>query len=181
MNTAVRRELFIHFAYWLSFFIFTLIIDKNLTLNYWLFWFGGLVGIFLPDIDHLIYILFIKPHELTSLRVMFLTKKKEIARAVSLLYVTRGERNDLIFHTIFFQLILFVLTFWMVSSSGSLFGQGLVLSFALHLFVDQIIDYEETGSINSWFNLLPYKLNPDQSRVYILASLFIIFVLGLMV
>jgi len=51
---------------------------------------------------------------------------------------TRQERIGLIFHTILFRAIFFVLTFWVMTSSTSLFGKGIVLAFCLHLVIDQI-------------------------------------------
>ena len=134
----MRRELFIHFSFWFSFFVLISIFKHYLSLNFWPFWLGGVIGTFLPDIDHLIYVLFLSPQELTSQRIGFLWNKKEYKRMIELLYETRSERRGLVFHTIFFQLIFLVLTFWILSSSASLFGRGLVLSFALHLSVDQL-------------------------------------------
>lgn len=179
MSSATKRELFVHYAYWFSFFILLSVIDNSLRFDFWPFWLGGILGTILPDFDHLIYILFTRPHELTSQRVVSLINKKEAWGAVQLLYDTREERKDLVFHTIFFQLILFVLTFLVVSSSGSLFGMGLVLAFALHLNVDQLIDLEKVGSLSNWYRLLPYKLTTEQSKVYWLFGFLATLVLGL--
>jgi hypothetical protein len=181
MSSAMKRELLIHLAYWFSFFIFISIVDKSLGLSYWLFWLGGLVGVFLPDIDHLIYVLFVHPHELTSQRVDYLIKRSDFWKAVHVLYDTRSERRGLTFHTIFFQLIFFVLTFLVVSSSGSIFAQGLVLSFALHLAIDQIVDLEELGNLDNWFKNLPFRLDVKQSQVYWIIAAVITVTLGLMI
>lgn len=175
----MRRDLILHFAFWFSFFVFISIVDKTLDFAHWSFWLGGVLGVLLPDIDHLIYIFFVSPHELTSQRVDYLAKKKDLWKAVNILYDTRGERKNLTFHTIFFQLIFFVLTFLVVSSSGSLFAQGLVLSFALHLCIDQAIDLEESGSLENWFKNLPFRLDPKQSQSYFFGGLIVTTLLGL--
>ena len=133
---------------------------------YWPFVLGGLFGIILPDVDHILYVYFIKPQDLSSQRVNYLVNKKELIRGVELLYETRNERKGLIFHSILFQLIFLVLTFWIVSSSGSFFGMGLTLSFALHLSVDQLIDITELGNLDNWFSNLPFKLDLKQSKIY---------------
>ncbi len=174
----MRRELFLHFAFWLSFFIFITLIHQYFNLGYWLFWVGGLIGIFLPDIDHFIYAYFVKPQDLTSQRIGYLIDKRNIQRSIELMYETRSERKGLIFHTILFQMIFLVLTFWMMSSSGSLFGRGLVLSFALHLAVDQLIDLTEIGNLNNWFKDLPFVLDVDKSKTYWMITTIIVLVFG---
>lgn len=132
----------------------------------------------LPDIDHLIYVYFIKPTDLTSQRINYLVNKKSLSRSVELLYETRSERRGLIFHTIFFQAIFFVLTFWMLSSSGSYFGRGLVLSFILHLSVDQLMDLNDDKSLDNWFTNLPFKLDYKQSKKYWIISTAVILLIG---
>jgi hypothetical protein len=174
----MRRELFIHFSFWFAFFVLVAVVKNYFALGYWLFWLGGLVGVILPDIDHLIYVYFIKPTDLTSQRVDFLVAKKDYRRSIELLYETRQERKGLIFHTIFFQAIFFILTFWMLSSSGSYFGRGLTLSFILHLSVDQLIDLNDMGSLGNWFTYLPFGLDFKQSKKYWMISTAVILLLG---
>lgn len=174
----MRRELFIHFSFWFASFVFIAFFRHFLSLYAWPFWVGGLLGIILPDIDHIIYVYFVKPEELTSQRVNYLVNKKEFVRSMELLYETRTERKNLIFHTIFFQLIFLVLMFWILTSSGSIFGWGLVLSFAAHLSVDQLIDIVELGSFENWFNYLPYRLDFKQSKIYLGVSSALFFIFG---
>ncbi|HET7099418.1 MAG TPA: hypothetical protein VFI61_04265 [Patescibacteria group bacterium] len=177
----MKRELFLHFSFLLSFFIFISIIKHYLNISYWPFWLGGLVGVFLPDVDHILYVLFLKPVELTSQRVNYLLQKKDFKRSIELLYETRGERRGLIFHTVYFQLIFLILTFWMLSSSGSLFGKGLVLSFSLHLLIDQIVDLMELKSFNNWLVNSPIKLDFEKSKIYWIVVLVATICLGLFV
>jgi len=97
---------------------------------------------------------------------------------MSLLYQTRTERKGLIFHTLFFQVIFLILTFWMLSSSGSLFGRGLVLAFALHLSIDQLIDLMELGNFDNWLRFFPMKLDLDKTKIYWLCSTILLLVFG---
>ncbi len=143
-----------------------------------LFVLGGLIGIVLPDIDHLIYAYFIHPQDLSSQRIDYLVKNKDFKRSVELLYETRSERRGLIFHSIFFQIIFFIVLFWILSSSGSLLGRGLALSFALHLSVDQLIDLTELKSLENWFTNLPFKLDIKQSKNYLMASSAVLLLMG---
>lgn len=177
----MKRELFIHFSFWFSFFVFISIIKHVLTLSYWPFWLGGIVGIFLPDIDHLLYMYLTGPQELTSRRINYLIGNKDFIRTIGLLYETRNERNNLIFHTIFFQIIFLILTFWVMTSSGSLIGRGLVLSFALHLSVDQIVDLTEMKSFDNWTKMSPLNLTFEKSKIYWIVGAIITVFLGLLI
>jgi hypothetical protein len=174
----MKRELFIHFAIWFSFFVFVTLVKHYLNFSYWPFWLGGILGIILPDIDHLIYVYFVKPQDLTSQRVGYLVNKKEIGRSVELLYETRNERKDLIFHSVFFQVIFLILAFWMMSSSGSFFGRGLVLSFALHLSVDQIIDLTELKSFDNWLKNLPIYISFGSAKIYCAITILLVCIFG---
>lgn len=173
----MKRELFIHFSFWLSFFIFVALIRHYLAIPYWPFWVGGIIGTILPDIDHVIYFYVVSPSELTSQRFNFLLQKKDILRMVQLLYETRSERRGLIFHTVFFQLIFAVLTFLMVTSS-SLLGKGLVLAFFLHLVIDQIMDLTELGSFDNWLKNTPIKLDYRGAKIYWVTSLAALLIFG---
>src|SRR5258706_4944142 len=177
----MRRELFRHFSFWFALFVFVAVVKHYFALNYTLFWLGGLLGVVLPDLDHLIYVYFIKPTDLSSQRINYLLNKKELMRSIDLLYETRAERNGLIFHTILFQAIFFVLTFWILSSSGSYFGMGLALSFLFHLSVDQLLDLDNLKNIDSWFTNLPFKWDFKQSKTYWIVSMAIVVLIGLFV
>lgn len=174
----MKKELFIHFAYFFAFFVFVTLFRQYFNWAYVWFWLGGVLGTILPDIDHIIYVYVTSPHELTSQRVDYLVKKKDYRRATELLYETRGERGGLIFHTIFFQLIFLVLTFWMMSSSNSLFGRGLVLAFALHLSIDQIADILEFGNLNNWLKPVSLGLTVDKVKIYWFFTLAVTLVFG---
>ena len=173
----MKLEVFIHLSFWVSFFIFVAIIKHYLAFSYWQFWLGGLIGSFLPDIDHLVYIFFIKPQELTSQRVSFYLGNKEILKSVGVMYDTRSERAGLIFHTVYFQLIFWVLTFLMVTSS-SVFGKGIVLAFALHLIVDQIVDLTELNSFDNWLKDSPIKLDFQKAKIYWAVNTAVLLIFG---
>lgn len=174
----MKKELFIHFAFWFSFFVLVILLKRYFNWSVLLFVLGGLIGIVLPDIDHLIYAYFIHPQDLSSQRIDYLVKNKDFKRSVELLYETRSERRGLIFHSIFFQIIFFIVLFWILSSSGSLLGRGLALSFALHLSVDQLIDLTELKSLENWFTNLPFKLDIKQSKNYLMASSAVLLLMG---
>lgn len=176
----MKRDLFVHFSFWFSFFVLISLVKHHFNLGYWPFWLGGVFGTLLPDIDHLIYVFFLSPQELTSQRVNFLLGRREIKRLIELLYETRTERRGLVFHTIFFQLIFLALTFFIMTSSVSIFAKGLVLAFALHLSVDQIIDLTGLKNLDNWKRYLPFDLDSRKSVIFTAASTLLTCIMGLL-
>jgi hypothetical protein len=67
-----------------------------------------------------------------------------------------------------------------MSSSASLFGKGLVLSFALHLSIDQIVDITEMKSLANWTKFLPISLDLKKSEIYWSVGTLLVVVMGLL-
>lgn len=176
----MRKELFIHFSFLISFFILIAIFKRWFNLLLIPFFLGGVVGTILPDIDHFLYVYLLNSTDLTSQRAVFLLSKKDWLRTFDLLAETRYMRTKLIFHTVLFQLIFVVLAFWVVSSSGNIFGRGLVLGFLFHLVVDEFVDFMETGSIATWIRDFPLKITfeKEQQTLYFMGNLLLVLLLG---
>lgn len=166
----MKKELYIHFGFTISYLLVLSILNGWFKLSFYGLWIGGLIGTLLPDADHFVYAYFLRPQELTSQRARHLVFKKEYLNSIRLLFDTRKERTNLIFHSVLFQLIFIVVTFLIITSSGSVFGIGLVLSFYIHMLVDQLIDYMDMGNIDNWFSSLDYfikiQINDKFKRTY---------------
>jgi hypothetical protein len=98
--------------------------------------------------------------------------QKQIKGALQLLYETAGERTNLAFHTLNFQLIFIVLTFWIISSSGSYFGKGLVLAFFLSLFLQNLRKY---------LNKEILFVDIDKTRIYFIANILFLIIFAILV
>lgn len=164
----------------ISFFILITIYRKWFDLYYIPFWIGGVIGTILPYLDQIIYVYVIKPAETSSQKIVAMVDRRDLLGAVRSLVEIRYQRDKLIFHNAQFQLLFLILTFFVVSSSGSVFGRGIVLAFSLHLFIDQIIDLMETGDLKIWFTKLPVDLDREQRRWYLVFNFLILLVLGLL-
>lgn len=173
----MKKQIIIYYASFLIFFSLVSIARNLFDPVYIAFWVGGFIGAILPDVDHLIYVYFLKPHELTSQRAVRMMSHRKLLDTFNLLASTRNERTQLIFHTAMFQLIFALLTFFVVSSSGSLFGRGLVFAFSLHLLVDQYLDFTSVGNMSHWFKGLSFNFDKDKSVIYwtAMALLLVIF------
>lgn len=175
----MKRELSKHLVTFVILFAITSLLRGWLKIDYWAFWVGGILGTLLPDIDHLIYVYFLRPQDLTSQRTASMFTKHEVVGALDLLYATRSERRDLIFHSSLFQIIFLLLTFLVLSSSGSILGRGIVLAFSLHLVIDQYFDLKALGNIDNWTSKLGLTLTTEQQRYYIIGGLLIVAVFAI--
>jgi hypothetical protein len=170
----MKKELFIHISFCLFLFFIISVIKRFTNISFWPFWVGGIFGTFLPDTDHLIYIYFLRPQELISQRVNYLVGERNLVKSLQLLYESRYERTNLVFHSIVFQSIFIVFTFLIISSSGSLFGKGIVIAFLLHIAIDEFVDFSVTGSLDNWFRQLPLKLDEKRTRIFLAVNVAIL-------
>lgn len=176
----MRREIFIHTISFILLFVLVSLLKGWININYWPFWIGGIIGTVLPDVDHIIYVYFLRPYELTSQRAIYMIQKGDLLRTWQLLAATRSERTNLILHGAIFQIVFLVLAFLVVTSSGSLLGRGIILAFLLHLTIDQIVDYTTLKNLNNWTAKLNLVLDNTQTLIYLIVSLGVIVVFGLL-
>ncbi len=157
----MKKQLLVYYASFLIFFLLISLARKWFEPAFLVFWMGGAIGAILPDVDHFIYVYFLKPHELTSQRAMRMVSQGKIIDTFVLLANTRSERKGLIFHTGAFQVMFYAFAFFVLSSSSNLFGRGVVLAFLLHLLIDQYLDFRDLGSISHWLKNINVKLDRE--------------------
>jgi hypothetical protein len=145
LEIAMKKDLVTHLVFTLAFFLLVSLIRDWFAPAYIPFWIGGLLGIILPDLDYIVNIYFLHPQAATSQNLAETIKKSSLTKSWDAIVRSRYDHKDLIFHTVYFQLIFIVFTFLMMTSSGSVFGIGVVLAFSLHLIIDQVVDLTERG------------------------------------
>lgn len=116
---------------------------------------GGIIGLYLPDVDHLIYVYLLRPNDVTSQRVRADLASGRFGHALGIICDTHNERGKLVFHTLVFQIILLLLAFLIATSSASYFGRGLVLAALVHLSVDQFLEMRQGRGGQTTQNLVP--------------------------
>jgi len=169
----MKKELLIHFLFTFSFLIFVAIVRGWVSLALIPLFIGGILGTILPDLDHFFYVFFFRPYELTSQRVIYLFQNKQFKKAFELLLETRYERTKQVFHWVYFQIIFLILAFLVMTSSGNIFGAGLILAFSLHYLVDELCDFLEIGNLDTWFRETPFVLLQERAVLYWLVILFV--------
>lgn len=150
-KSEIITHLVITFFYFLVLSVLRLKIDTGLVF----LWLGGLLGTFLLDIDHLLYWFIIHPEKEDSAEAKALWQQKGVGgyrQIYGLIQKTHSSHDRLIFHSAVFQAILLVLAFYVVSSGGSFFGSGLIMSINLHLLKDEWQDYAKRGEgvVSNW-------------------------------
>jgi hypothetical protein len=159
----------------------TLTIFKRwFNFSFALVWLGVIVGFYLPFIDHLFYAYIIRPNLEVSKNIRSLVSYKKIKQLVSYVHETEDQREKLIVHTAYFQMVFLFLTFYVLSSSSGLFGRGLVFGFSLKLFVEQFLQYVKTKEIDKWFLELPVSMDLHKTKAYLYANGLILLIFILM-
>lgn len=133
------------------FLILVSLLHWQLKLSLLFFWLGAFLGSFLLSLDQVIYCYFQAPHEFTSQRIRRLLQLKRYQEALMLLSQTGEERSKLVFHSVFFQVILLVVSFFVLTSSASLLGKGLVMGIFFQSLLEQGKDFKKKGQIDGWF------------------------------
>jgi hypothetical protein len=174
----MNKQLALYYASFIVFFLLMSLARGWFSIAFIVFWVGGAIGAILPDVDHFIYVYLLRPHEVTSQRAVRMMGSGKLLSTYGLLARTRNERTNLIFHTVLFQIIFFVFTFFVLSSSNSLFGRGIVLAFSLHLLVDQFLDFQQIGSINHWFKNISVNFDKNKTIFYWTAASISLVVFG---
>ena len=174
----MKKDLLTHFVFFTAFFLFITLMRGWFDLDFVNFWIGGIIGTLLPDIDHLIYVYFLRPQEAVSQKVTTMMSEGKTGQGLSMLAATQSERQKLIFHSAHFQLLFVAFALLILTSTGSLIARGIVVAFLLHLAVDQAVDLFEKKNIDHWFHKIPVVLDKEQKRWFFILFLEVVIIFG---
>ncbi len=136
-----NSEIFSHFFLTAAYFLVLSLLRWQLDLSLLWLWLGAFSGMFLLDVDHLLYWFFTHEEEMESRQAKVLLKTENFKGLYRLLKATHESHIQLIFHTATFQIVLLILSFYILTSGGSIFGSAFVLSLNLHLLKDEWFDF----------------------------------------
>ncbi len=146
MKSDFKQHIIPLFAiYFITSFIW--IFTKTHYLNYFYLLTGLALGSYLLDIDHLLYWLVLKPNLEESKLAQVAWKKGDFKSLIKLLKITEPYHFSLIFHHYFFQVILTIFSFFVFTSTSSIFVKSLLLAINIHLLVDEIASYKSNPKI----------------------------------
>jgi len=147
----LRSEIVSHLFLTLIYFALVSFLRFKFDLSLLSLWLGAILGMFLLDLDHLIYFFFTHPEAEDSKMAREIWEKRGlggIGKIIKIALKYHKTHHHLIFHTATFQIILFVLSFYILISGGSLLGSALVISANLHLLKDEWFDLYQSGKAN---------------------------------
>ncbi|MFC1600544.1 hypothetical protein ACFL25_00520 [Patescibacteria group bacterium] len=173
----MKKLLATHFVFLTAFVILFSVFRDWLNLSFAPFWWGSLMGFFLPYVDYVLYIYLLKPKETVSQEAAALISSGKVIKAGNNIVASFNDRKNLLMHNASFQALFLVFSVWMVTS-GNLLGMGIVLAFMLHLILDQVTDYIELGNIDNWFEGFPINLDKQQRLWFLIANIIVFLYLG---
>jgi hypothetical protein len=187
-QSEIFSHLFITFAYFFLVSILRFKLDWGL-LNLWL---GALVGTFFLDIDHFVYWFITHPEEEDSQEAKEIVSgfggiKGVVGKIKKLFFLVQkvhNSHNRLILHSVIGQVILFVLTVFVITSGGSIFGSAFVMAINLHLLKDEWTDYlKNKAHLADWlfWQVREPRLKEYLGEYLVAASLIFLGLTGLLV
>ena len=158
------------------FLILISLVHWQLKFSLIFFWLGVIIGTFLLHLDQAIYCFFQSSHEFSSQRIKRLWEQKDYRGAVTFLLETQEEREKLVFHSVLFQFVLLVASFFVLTSSASLLGKGVVMGLFLQSLIEQGRQLHSKGEINNWFWQLR-AIPAPRIQVFYFLLLVLVFIL----
>ena len=163
----LRREFISHLLVSLAYFLIISFFHFSLGWQLILLWLGALAGTFLLDVDHILLGLNPDTQAEWAQRVRQLWQQKKYKEVILVSADTHMEHRRLIFHSVLCQPLLLILAFFVLSSTGSLFGAGLIMSVNLHLLKDLWACYLEDKRLNWFFWQIRGGLSEKAQRAYL--------------
>ncbi len=175
-----RKELITHSLITFIYFTFISLFNFHLGFSLLFLWFGALLGTFLLDLDHVLIALDKENKTWWAEKFRFLWQKRKYKEAIFHLAESHLEHSNLVFHSVLFQPVLLIIAFFVLTSTGSLLGSGLVMSMNLHLLKDEWHSFLAKGEIGFLFWQIKKKIDRDSQRVYLIVATSLFFLLSLL-
>ena len=177
-----KKEIILHFSLAA---IFTAVIQVIWLIkggvpltNYVQLILGLALGSMILDLDHLVYWYFLYPDKEESIRGKSFLKERKFKQALALIGENHKTHNSLVFHHIYFQLVLVLVSFFIFLSTGSMLGKSLVLFMNFHLLIDQWKDYKNPIHLKNWlFARVNFTLSDQGVRIFLGTMTFVFLIL----
>lgn len=134
------------------------------------FWFGGVVGMALLDLDRFIHIYV--EHSETSLSQEFrrFVKEQRWKEAAEFLMSRRFEQTNLAFRNGVFAIVFLPVVLFAFTSTSGMLGKGLAAGVMLHFLYDAWRDYQnDRERFKSWFLWMVQREVPfEQKRILLI-------------
>jgi len=156
------------------------LIKRWFSYPYALVWLGVITGFYLPFVDNLFYAYVVRPEANISKNIRSLVSIRKIKQLVRYTNEVDGQQERSIIYSAYFQAVFLLLTYYILTSSGSLFGRGLVYGFSLRLLLEQVLQYMNTKELNKWFSEMSIVMDAHKTRVFLYANGLVLLVFTMM-
>lgn len=176
----MRKTLPLRLIVFLIYFIVIVLLKRWFNVDGLIFLFGGLLGFIFPFFEYIIYIYFLEPESAFSKETKSVLKPQNFIAVSNEMYINGNLRKKFIIHTWYFYALILLLSIYVITSSGSYFGRGLILGFAITLSGIQIEDYLKLGTLNNWLSEPLKFFDKERQLWYLIGNLLFLFILALM-
>ena len=144
--------------------------------NIFLWFGGGLIGWNFLFLDQLIWVYFTQPNNKISEEVRFLFTQKKWKQGIEVLKVKEYEMERLAFKSVLFQICWLVLVFFVLTSTSSLLGKGIIMGVGLHLLLKEWQDFKKWRRFDWLFWQIKREITLKEQKfyLYILTTFFIL-------
>lgn len=135
---------------------------------------GGIVGAFLVDSESVIYSYILDTSSERSKKIKSLIRRFDVTGFSEYLNEYEYSFGESSIKSVFFQLILFVFSIYILTTGQMVFIQLLVLSMFSNLLYAQFIEFSKTSTLQRWFWLYNGKIPSKFFSVYMIIILVLV-------
>jgi len=154
----------------LKFFLRGFFLIFNLSLVLLLL--GGAFGMMVSWVDRLIWVYYTRPKDSLSVKVKGLIKDKKVWEAFETLKSRGHEQDKLAMSNVLFLAVWCVLSFFVMSSSPSWFGKGVIMGIGLSLVYGIWEDWDDQEKLMGRL-FWPIKRRVKQNEMQIVLAVFL--------
>ncbi len=155
---------------------------RSQPLQLLIFFVGLWIGYSLIIVDRILHACFVEPDTEFSLKIQHSIKKRQVRIFLHLLFLeAANQQAHLITRSTLFMASYMAIAIYVVTSSTSLLGIGLVLGIGLHYCLDLLIYHANTTEfIEQFFWQLKRKFQTKQVSMFVAGFLFYFVMLSLL-
>lgn len=172
-------------------YFFPLFVFNTLTSLYWIFYhtsfskilslyLGSLVGALLLDVDHFLYWLLLHRETPESQLVKATIRRHDFKSLLKIFSLQKENHNNLVFHHFSFHLLLVIVSFFLFTSSNSIFAKSCLFALNWHLLSDIYTDWTQNPQkLQTWlFARMETQLSLKNIQKYIRLNIIFIAIFG---
>ena len=135
---------------------------------------GALVGMSFLDLEYILFAYLVDPLSETALEVKKYVESKKLFGFVQFLNESEYKFKELSLRIIFFQVLLVIFASYIITTNAFVFVQGLTLSVLANLLYAQMVEFQDTKTLQRWFWIYSGDLSRNLYIVYMFVMLILL-------